>query len=205
MRNLLVKPPILLRKLYPKALWRVATSEKKIYFTFDDGPIPTITPRILDILKEYNAKATFFCVGENIVKYPTLFDRILTEGHTVGNHSYNHVNSWKVSNADYLANIEKCQELYPFTMFRPPYGKMRLSAYRELQKKYKIVLWDILTMDYSASISNEQCYLNATNNYGNGSILVFHDNIKAEEKIKTTLPKVLQFYTERGFLFDSLT
>lgn len=204
-KNLFVKPPILLRKLYPKAVWRITTNEKKILLTFDDGPVPEITPWILDLLKHHNIPATFFCVGSNIVKNRKLFERIIDEGHAVGNHTQNHLNNWKVSDKDYLENIDECQKHYPFQLFRPPYGKMRISSYNKLKSKYKIILWDVLSMDYDLTVSAEKCFENVTKNTGNGSVIVFHDSLKATEKVMDVLPKVISYYQNLGFTFEKIT
>ena len=221
------KPPLLLRKLYPKLVWQIPTDEKNLYLSFDDGPIPEVTPWVLETLNQYNAKATFFCVGNNISKYPEIYSEILNNGHSTGNHSFNHINGWKTSNKIYFEEVEKCEKEIensflhtpdpsekegklslqirnPKSLFRPPYGKITPSQYSFLNKKYKIIMWDVLSGDYDATISNEQC-LNHTIKYSkNGSIIVFHDSLKAENNLRFTLPKMLEYFTDKGFQFKGI-
>lgn len=214
---------LLLKKIFPQALWCIPTKEKKIFLTFDDGPHPEATTFVLDELKKINAKATFFCVGENIRKYPEIFNRIITDGHTVGNHTNKHLNGWKTKTGLYLQDIEDCQKIinevrntkYEINnddlksnpdfaiqnpkLFRPPYGKLTFSQYKRLNKKYKIVMWDVLSKDYDATVSGEKCMRNITSKAISGSVIVMHDNVKAMKNVKYLLPKVLNYYLEQGY------
>lgn len=200
-----VRPIFILNYIYPKAIWRKEKEKNNIYLTFDDGPIPEITPWILDCLKEYQVKATFFCVGENIKKHPEIFDRILAEGHAVGNHTYNHLRGWDSEDQIYFQNIEKCEKLTNSRLFRPPYGRAKKSQMKVLAQDYKIIMWDVLTGDYDPKISPEQCYKNCVNYTRNGSIIVFHDNIKAINNVKYALPKCIEQLLRKGYRFKTLS
>ena len=200
----LVKAPFFLKLFYSKSIWNKSRKENKIYLTFDDGPIPELTPFVLDTLKQYNIKATFFCVGENIKKNPHLFERILSEGHQVGNHTYNHLKGWKTDDAKYLENIRQCQELTKSKLFRPPYGRAKKSQLKELHSAYEIIMWDVLTGDFDLSLSPEQCLKNAIKNTENGSIIVFHDNIKAIPRVEYALPKTIAYLLEKNYRFEVL-
>ena len=206
--KMMVKPPRMLRRIYAGALWKVQTKEKKLFLTFDDGPIPEVTPWVLDELKQYEAKATFFCIGNNIAQYPQVFQAIINQGHVVGNHTFDHLNGWDTQKEIYMQNTEQCQsyfaEAYNLKLFRPPYGKMRFSQYNALKRRYKVVLWDVLSMDYDANLSAEEVLNNVVGNATNGSIIVFHDSLKAEAHLRFVLPKVLQYYSEKGFTFAPL-
>lgn len=186
-------------------------SENKIYLTFDDGPTPEITEWTLQQLKKHNAKATFFCIGDNIRKYPEIFKKVIEEGHSIGNHTFNHLNGWKTSKQEYLENAKKCQsEIYNLqpaicTLFRPPYGKIKPSQSRELRKLgYKIIMWDIISYDFDAKISKEKCLENVLKNVKSGSIIVFHDSIKAFPNLEYTLPKMLEILNKKGFVFAKI-
>ncbi|TQI71999.1 peptidoglycan/xylan/chitin deacetylase (PgdA/CDA1 family) [Gramella sp. Hel_I_59] len=208
----LPKYPSVLKLLYPKRISRIKDNNA-IYLTFDDGPIPEITPWVLNLLEQYSAKATFFCIGENVQKYPEIFRSILEKGHCVGNHTYNHLNGWKTSKAVYIENTEKTQQVFtankffPETkFFRPPYGKILNAQARELvEQDYKIVMWDVISGDYDHSISAEKCYRNVINNAVAGSTIVFHDSEKAFKNLREVLPRVMRYYAEKGFTFKSLT
>lgn len=185
--------------------------ENKIYLTFDDGPTPEITEWTLQQLKKYNAKATFFCIGDNIKKYPEIFKKVIEEGHSIGNHTFNHLNGWKTSKKDYLENTKKCQsEISSLksaicNLFRPPYGKIKPSQSKELRKLgYKIIMWDIISYDFDATISKEKCLENILKNVKSGSIIVFHDSIKAFPNLEYTLPKMLEILNKKGFVFAKI-
>ena len=197
-----VRPIFFLPYVYNKSIWRKEKKKNNIYLTFDDGPIPELTPWVLDILKERNIKATFFCVGENIVKHPEIFERIKNEGHAVGNHTHNHLKGWTTSDEAYLQNVQTCQELTQTDLFRPPYGRATRSQLRHLAKTHRIIMWDVLTGDYDSTISPDQVYRNAVDYVRDGSIIVFHDNIKAKENLQYALPKSLDELLARGFRFD---
>jgi len=198
------RTPLLIKYLFPRLIFNFPKTGKTIYLTFDDGPIPETTRWILDTLKQYQAKATFFCVGENVVKHQQLFQEILDEGHSVGNHTFNHLNNWKVNNREYLKNVEKAAQHIDSKLFRPPYGKLNLKTKRILQRKYKLILWDILSRDYDRSLPKEKCLNNVIANVRNGSIIVFHDSIKAQENMQYALPKVLEYFHAKGFQFQAI-
>jgi peptidoglycan/xylan/chitin deacetylase (PgdA/CDA1 family) len=215
-----VRPPYWVRSYYSDLVWRVSTSEKKIYLTFDDGPVPEVTPWVLDVLKEFDAKATFFCVGGNVEKHPEVFKRILQEGHGVGNHTFNHLNGWKTGDKAYLENVLKCDEVMARTMrlnsssssspqkekrlLRPPYGRIRKSQIAALRGNFSIVMWDVLSYDFDASVSPEKCLKNVMRNVREGSIVVFHDSLKARKNLEFVLPKVLEQLRDKGFGFEIL-
>ena len=202
--KLLVRPPQLLRALYKGSLWRMDKKEPTIYLTFDDGPIPELTEWVLDVLKEYQIKATFFCVGDNIVKNPSIFQRIKSEGHQVGNHTFNHMKGWEVKNAMYVENTERCQELTKTNLFRPPYGRIKKSQYKILAKNYKVVFWDVLSYDYDRLTSSKKCLDNSIKYTRNGSIIVFHDNIKAQKNLKFALPQYIEHFLKLNYKFAVL-
>lgn len=194
-----------MKKFFPKAVWEFNSSEKNIYLTFDDGPIPGLTEWILDELKRFEAKATFFCVGENIEKNRAIFDRISKEGHQVGNHTQNHIKGFHSSLLEYMRNTEACETFTKSKLFRAPYGQLRKSQYRALLKKeYKIVFWDVVSYDYER-ISPEQCLRNVLRYTKAGSIVLFHDNIKAETNVKYALSHTLKHFSEKGFTFRSIS
>ena len=184
--------------------WKVNSSDKSIFLTFDDGPCPDVTDKILDVLKKYDAKATFFCVGENIVSYPKLYSRIIEEGHQVGNHTYNHLNGRKTDTSTYLSNYYKCEKLVDTGLFRPPYGKISYRQLKSIRKQSKVIMWDVLSGDFDASVGNDQCFRNVINNCSNGSIIVFHDSLKAADKVLNTLPRVLDHFKQKGFVFKRI-
>ena len=200
--------------LYPSLLWKLPSNQKIIYLTFDDGPNLEITPWVLKLLKEFQAKATFFCVGENVSKYPDIFQQILIEGHHIGNHTYNHLKGWKTSEKTYLENVHLAEAAIlkhsnattiTHKLFRPPYGKILPRQITKLQKLgYKIVMWDVISGDFDAQLSAEDCYQNVIKNCSSGSIVVFHDSIKAAGKLKEILPEVLKYYQEKGFEFRAI-
>lgn len=202
--KLLVRPPQILRSLYKPSIWRLKETDPTIYLTFDDGPIPELTPWVLDVLKRFQVKATFFCVGENIIKHPDIFKRIIDEGHMVGNHTHNHLKGWQVSNEDYFKNIEQCQQLTKTNLFRPPYGRIKKSQFKAISKSYKIVFWDVLSYDYDKLVSEEKCLKNCLKYTRNGSIIVFHDNVKAQKNLKYTLPKFIEHFQELNYNFTPL-
>jgi peptidoglycan-N-acetylglucosamine deacetylase len=197
-----IRPPFFLRLLYPSVIWDLRTEDPILYLTFDDGPVPEVTPWVLDTLKQYDASATFFCVGENVTAHPEIYERILTEGHSVGNHTCNHLNGWKTDTETYFNNIYRCGQSVPRPLFRPPYGRMTLAQYRRLIREgYTVVMWDVLSTDFDKNNSGERCYRNVVQNSRNGSVIVFHDSIKASERLRYCLPRVLDYYSSRGFKF----
>ena len=200
----LVKTPKFIQNLFPNYTWKIPTQKKAVYLSFDDGPIPEVTPWVLDQLEKYNAKATFFCVGENVKKNSGLFDRIQQEGHAVGNHTFNHLNGWTSENIPYFHNVRHCARLVDTMLFRPPYGKLRPKQTQFLQRHYRIIMWDILSGDFDPNISKEQCLHNVVKNVSSGSIIVFHDSLKAKEKLEYVLPKVLEQFANEGYQFEKL-
>lgn len=200
----LVKTPRLVQTLLPAYLWRFPTAEKIIYLTFDDGPIPEVTPWVLEVLRQYGAKATFFCVGENVQRYPDIFHQLCAEGHSVGNHTYNHLNGCKTAPVDYFKNIRRCKQVVNSALFRPPYGRMQPRQRVFLERHFRIVMWDVLSGDFDRSISPEQCLANVLDNAGPGSIVVLHDSIKAEPRLRYALPRILEYYTRRGYRFEGV-
>lgn len=200
----LIRSPFYLRWLYPEVTWNKSRKEKNIYLTFDDGPIPEITPWILDTLLKYDVKATFFCVGENIKKNPLIFQRIINEGHQIGNHTYNHLKGWDYEDKDYLDNVYLCQKLTKTRLFRPPYARAKKSQLRILKDDFEIIYWDVLSGDFDLQLSPQKCLSNVLSNTRNGSIIVFHDNIKAIPRVEYVLPKILEHYKELGFHFKTL-
>ena len=195
------QPAIYLRWLYPKAYWRMDRHEKAVYLTFDDGPIPEATPFILDTLREFGAKATFFMVGDNVRKYPELYKRILAEGHQVGNHTHNHIGGIRHTIKEYSYNVEKANAYIQSHYVRPPHGWMRLSQYAWLSRKYKIVMWDLVTRDYSKWLTAEDVVNNVKRYARNGSIITFHDSLKSIAKLRTALPESLQWLKDQGYAF----
>lgn len=201
---MIFKTPLWLRKLFPTLTWSIPTEEKVLYLTFDDGPIPEITEWTLNELRKYNAKATFFCIGDNVRKYPSVFKKVLEEGHKVGNHTFNHLKGWSTNNNKYYQNIDKCSELVKSDLFRPPFGRIKTSQYKELQKNYKIIMWSILTWDFLKNLDQEWALKTTIEKTMRGDIIVFHDSVKAEHNLKFLLPKYLKYFSEKGFEFKSL-
>ena len=195
------QPTIWLRWIYPKALWRMDPKEHSVYLTFDDGPIPEATPFILDTLSKYGVKATFFMVGDNVRKYPHLYERIKAEGHQVGNHTYNHMGSVRHTLKTYVKNTNKANELIHSKYFRPPHGWMRPAAYIWLKRKYKVVMWDVVTRDYSKLLTAEDVVNNIKTYTRNGSIITFHDSLKSIDKLQTALPESLEWLISQGYKF----
>ena len=197
------QPTIWLRWIYPKAYWRMDPKEHSVYLTFDDGPIPEATPFILDTLAKYGIKATFFMVGDNVRKYPHLYERIKAEGHQVGNHTYNHMGSVRHTLKTYVKNTNKANELIHSKYFRPPHGWMRPAAYIWLNRKYKVVMWDVVTRDYSRLLTAEDVVNNIKTYTRNGSIITFHDSLKSIDKLYTALPESLEWLISQGYQFKT--
>lgn len=201
-----VKIPFYVRWFYPSYLiWNKPTKQKVLYITFDDGPHPTITPWALGILEQYNAKATFFCVGANAEKYPDALHQIIDKEHRVANHTYNHLKGWKTSLKDYIENAKLAAEYISSNLFRPPYGRIKHNQAKALKKLgYEIIMWDVLSGDFDQKLKGEDCYQNVIQNAKEGSIIIFHDSEKAEERLKFVLPKVLDHYSQLGYRFETL-
>lgn len=197
------QPAKWLRWLYPNALWRMDKNDHSVYLTFDDGPIPKSTPFILETLRRYNAKATFFMVGENVLRYHDLYNQIVAEGHQVGNHTFNHIGSFKHWTLTYALNTQQANDLIKAHLFRPPHGWMRHSVYWWFQRRYKIVMWDLVTRDYSKWLTADDVVRNVKRYTRNGSIITFHDSLKSIDKLKTALPEALEWLQEQGYEFKT--
>lgn len=209
------KTPKFINALFPNYIWHINTLEKVIYLTFDDGPTPKITRYTLDVLAKFNAKATFFCIGANIKKYPNIFKEIIKEKHTIGNHTQHHLKGWSTKTTDYLLDIKTCKttinsqlinnSFIDTNLLRPPYGKITPKQGKILRAEgYKIVMWDILSFDWDTSVTPQHCLQHVISNAKEGSIIVFHDSIKASKNMQYALPRVLKFFTERGYNFKAL-
>jgi peptidoglycan/xylan/chitin deacetylase (PgdA/CDA1 family) len=211
-----VKTNRFIKKIFRNYVWDIPNTENKIYLTFDDGPTPKITEWVLQELEKYNAKATFFCIGNNIEKHPEIFEKVITQGHSIGNHTFNHMNGWKTSTKEYIENSMQWSEVCSQSpscnlkseicnLFRPPYGKIKSSQAEKLRKLgYKIIMWDVLSADFDITISKEKCLENVLQNVGSGSIIVFHDSVKAFPHLEFTLPKALKILNEKGFVFEKI-
>ena len=200
----LIHTPKFIQSLFPNFIWRIPTEEKVLYLTFDDGPIPEVTPWVLDQLAEYNAKATFFCVGENVERHQDIIERMKLEGHTAANHTQNHLSGWGSENVPYFHNVRKCAHLVDSDLFRPPYGRMKPRQAQFLLRHYRIVMWDVLSADFDVNISEEQCLNNVLNNTKEGSIIVMHDSLKAQKNMQYVLPRILGHYSALGYTFDKI-
>jgi len=207
------RTPFFLPSLFPDLIWRIPTQEKKIFLTFDDGPIPGPTEFVIETLEKYKAKATFFCIGDNVRKYPTIFAQLSMAGHTMGNHTFNHIKGWNHSTKDYIDNIELCKSQFQSTLrtvtasqplFRPPYGRITTAQIKALKDQYKIIMWDVLTQDYHRSMSQERCLAGSIQATRSGSIVVFHDSLRAERNLTYALPRYIEHFSNLGFVFSAL-
>jgi peptidoglycan-N-acetylglucosamine deacetylase len=209
----LSKTPGFLKSLYPSCTWNFSRDNPVLYFTFDDGPHPVATPFVLDTLKEFNAKATFFCIGKNVVAYPDIYKRILSEGHSTGNHTQNHLNGWKTPDDEYIRNIAEARKYIDSKLFRPPYGRITkfqtrlLTATENVKQKtvFRIIMWDVLSGDFDLSSSATKCFKNVISNSRAGSIIVFHDSEKAMPRLQQSLRESLKYFSEKGFKFEAIT
>lgn len=195
------QPGVFLRWLYPRALWRMDRHEKAVYLTFDDGPIPEATPYILETLRKYQVRATFFMVGDNVRKHPDLYKAIVADGHQVGNHSHNHISGLRLTFHEYSYNVEHANAYIHSHLFRPPHGWMRIIQYYLIMRRYKVVMWDLVTRDYSKWTTAEDVFANVRRYARNGSIITFHDSVKSIEKLKIALPKSIEWLREQGYAF----
>jgi peptidoglycan-N-acetylglucosamine deacetylase len=184
--------------------WTLPNNENSIFLTFDDGPIPEVTPWVLDILKVKGIKATFFCVGKNVEENPVIYQRILDEGHSVGNHTYDHASGWKTDNDIYKASIEKAATLITSNLFRPPYGAISPNQYMMIKNEYKVIMWDVLSKDYDGTVDENTCFHNIVDNVKSGSIIVMHDSLKAECNLRATLEKAIDHLLEKGYNFKKI-
>jgi len=208
----MIKVPKIIKLLFFNQIWNIPNSENTIYLTFDDGPTPEITERVLEILDKHHIKATFFCIGNNVRKHPEIVQKILSKQHSVGNHTYSHLKGWKTPTKTYISNSEACEiklnslfKIRNSKLFRPPYGKITpWQSYKLRKLGYKIIMWDVLSKDYDASISAEKCYENVIQNVSSGSIIVFHDSNKAKENVLNSLEKTIETLKSKGFKFEKI-
>jgi peptidoglycan/xylan/chitin deacetylase (PgdA/CDA1 family) len=210
-----VKTPLAVKKLLPNYVWEIPTNDKILYLTFDDGPTPDMTNWTLDTLKEFNAKATFFCIGSNITKHPEIFKSIIANGHAIGNHTNTHIKGWNTSTKDYVSNVEETQEIInskilnlhspTVNLFRPPYGQIKPKQGNALMDLgYKIIMWHVLSFDWDKNVSQKTCLNNVISKSEPGSIIVFHDSVKASRNLKYVLPKVLEYFSKQGYVFKPI-
>jgi peptidoglycan/xylan/chitin deacetylase (PgdA/CDA1 family) len=203
----LIKTPGLLKKLYPSLIWDVKAADRSIFLTFDDGPIPIVTPFVLKNLEVYNAKATFFCIGDNVARYPDIYNKVKSAGHAVGNHTHNHLRGWDTDNQAYINNYLKADELLQSGLFRPPYGRIKraqINMLKELRPDLKIVMWDVLSGDFDMALAPEECLQKVLKHTEAGSIVVFHDSLKAFNRLKYVLPRALEHWSKQGYNFTAL-
>jgi peptidoglycan/xylan/chitin deacetylase (PgdA/CDA1 family) len=202
----LIKTPYLLKKLYPGCTWNFSRQEKVIYLTFDDGPHPVATPFVLDTLKRFNAKATFFCIGKNVAEHPGNYKDIVVGGHSTGNHTFNHLNGSKTSDKEYISNIAEARKYIDSDLFRPPYGKISNFQVNLLHTNqlFRIMMWDVLSADFDQTLTGEKCSANVIRNARAGSIVVFHDSEKAFPRLEKALPETLKYFTNQGYRFESI-
>jgi peptidoglycan/xylan/chitin deacetylase (PgdA/CDA1 family) len=203
----LVKTPWLLKKLYPQLVWNLDSSQPVIYLTFDDGPIPVVTPFVLETLKTYNAKATFFCIGDNVQKHPDIFKEVQAGGHAIGNHTFNHLRGWDTQDETYISNFIQADELLQTPLFRPPYGRAKRSQIEKLKAlkpNLQIIMWDVLSGDWDMSLKPADCLKGVLKHTGNGSIVVFHDSLKAFNRLEYVLPRALEIWSKAGYRFETL-
>ena len=203
----LVKTPRLIQRLFPSFHWKVPTpaDTPTLYLTFDDGPIPQVTPWVLEQLAAYDAQATFFCVGNNVRRYPNVLQQVIDAGHSVGNHTMHHLDGWQSDNLPYFHDIRHCALQVKSSLFRPPYGHLKPSQAQFLLRHYQVVMWDVLSGDFDPELTPEDCFQNVTRNAQPGSIVVFHDSLKAEQNVRQALPRILAHYTALGYRFAALT
>ncbi|GAC1418260.1 MAG: polysaccharide deacetylase family protein [Flavisolibacter sp.] len=208
MHRYFIKIPWFVKKLFSYYRWNIPNKERAVYFTFDDGPHPTITPWVLDILASQQALATFFCIGKNVEKYPEIYKRILAEGHAVGNHTHNHLNGWKTKNDAYLMDVEKASKFIQSGLFRPPYGRIKPAQAKQVRRilpqPSAIIMWDVLSSDFDTSLSGEKCLELIMHHAGAGSIIVFHDSEKAFPNLQYALPRCLENLKNKGFYFRKI-
>lgn len=211
-----IKTHFLIKRIFSGFVWDLPNAEKKVYLTFDDGPTPEITEWTLDLLKKFDAKATFFCIGENILKHPEIFDKLISGGHSIGNHTFNHLNGWKTPTNDYIENVLKCDFQISqkwqikkldtkSKLFRPPYGKIKPAQSKILRKMgYRIIMWDVLSADFDQNVSAERCLKNTIENVRSGSVIIFHDSVKASRNLQFALPKTLAFLKKNGYRCEAI-
>lgn len=195
------RPPWLYRALFPGVTWRIPARRKCVYLTFDDGPVPEVTPWVLDVLDRFGVKATFFMVGDNVRKHPETYRMVAGRGHCIGNHTFNHIQGIRTLTGNYLANVEKAAEWIPGNLFRPPHGHMRFRQVFKLKKKYRIIMWDVVTRDYNSRLTPEKVLSHVKRYARNGSIIVFHDSLKAEKNMRYAMPRSVEWLLQEGYEF----
>lgn len=195
------QPPQFIRRLYPRACWRMNASEKSVYLTFDDGPIPEVTPWVLDVLDKYHIKATFFMVGDNVRKHPDEYKMVVERGHRIGNHTYNHLKGIEELTERYIANIDKADCYLSTDLFRPPHGLMRMDQYRALSERYRIIMWDLVTRDYNPNLNGRQILRKVKQYARNGSIITFHDSLRSVHNLHYALPRAIEWLMQEGYEF----
>lgn len=203
----LVKTPLLLKKLYPGLTWHLNRANHCIYLTFDDGPIPIVTPFVLKTLKQYHAKATFFCIGDNVQKHPDVFEQVKADGHSIGNHTFNHLRGWATPTDEYTENFKKCDAQLNTPLFRPPYGRIKkeqIRALKAVKPGLNIVMWDVLSGDFDTKLDPEKCLRGVIKHTCNGSVVVFHDSLKAFPRLEYVLPRALEYWSRQGYEFKAL-
>lgn len=205
------RTPFLLKQLYPGRIWNMDRNERTVHLTFDDGPIPDVTPWVLEQLAAYNAKATFFCIGKNASEHPEILRRIIAEGHTIGNHTWSHLRGSRTPTGPYVKDVHRAEhelgldvQRIERPLFRPPYGRITRDQVRELTDRYRIVMWDVLSGDFDTRRTGEHCLKNVTRNVRPGSIVVFHDSLKAEERLRYALPRALEYLRKEGYAMKAL-
>jgi peptidoglycan/xylan/chitin deacetylase (PgdA/CDA1 family) len=209
MHRYFIKTPWFIRKIFSSYEWKISTAEKTLYLSFDDGPHPEITPWVLNQLREYNAKASFFCIGRNVQEHPGIYQQIIDEGHAVGNHTQDHLNGWTTDTKLYLSNVSEAAKIIHSQLFRPPYGRIRKSQSKNIpaalhQNRSRIIMWDVLSGDFDASYTPVQCFDHVRRNASAGSIIVFHDSEKAYSNLNYALPAVLKYFSEKGYHFNRI-
>ncbi|MBA2423473.1 MAG: polysaccharide deacetylase family protein [Chitinophagales bacterium] len=200
-----IKTPEILKRLYPRQVWSLPETEKKLYLTFDDGPTPSITDWTLQTLKDHDAKGTFFIVGQSAERHPEIIKKMKEAGHGIGNHTYKHLNGWSTTTNSYIKDILKCDKIVASKLFRPPYGRITKNQTSIMVKRYKVIMWDVLSGDFDRTISKERCLKNVLENTQSGSIIVFHDSVKAADRMQYALPRVLEYYAKKRFSFSHLS
>lgn len=209
MHKYFIKTPWIAKKIFSSYVWSLPAEDNAVYLTFDDGPHPTITPWVLEQLKEFDAKATFFCIGNNVERYADVFQEIINGGHAIGNHTYHHLNGWKTDDEKYIGDVTQAAQIIKSNLFRPPYGRIKNSQAKRIAtalqtSNEKIIMWDVLSADFDSAFSPEQCLQHVLDNANSGSIIVFHDSEKAFNNLKYALPKTLESLKEEGFNFKKI-
>ncbi len=195
-----LSPPVFFQRLFPNLVWSIPNEDNAVFLTFDDGPTPDVTPWVLDRLNRFEAKATFFCLGKNVDRYPSIFEAIKGNGHTLGNHTYSHLRGWEVGTSEYVQDVDLANQTIRSNLFRPPYGRIKPSQVRELRQRYRLIMWDVLSMDYSSNITRRSCANYVIKHLHPGAIIVFHDSLKAQRNLRYALPRVLEAIRDKGMV-----